>query len=340
MPHQQEGDPDGRHRGAVDRRGEVGVARRPPSRRSRAARSGTAGTRSPCNSRRFRNSSRRSTLAIRSNIEWWLTHMMPITTNESTNATYDGQWSTSASRRLPCFAWGTVISRTSSVIAIAITPSLNASSRRVVELGACADGGPPGDQAPPRPGPGFLGHRVSLPVPRRPRTAGRRPRRRRRRHAPTDPSDLRSHASVPAHRSEEAHLELGRHDPLAEREDGLLGARSHGAALHSVGPVEHPRWRGTSTTPGATTREPSIADTDPERGSALVREGTCDRGLTDTKTSSGQGRDERAERDRGGRVGAGDEKVVSANVSVRPTFSSRRPTCTPRLRGSARSRAH
>ncbi len=89
----------------------------------------------PSRSARLANSSPRSTRAIFSNIEWWLTHMMPITTNEITNATYDGHWWSSASSRLPFFTCGTRICSTRSVIAIAITPSLNASSRWVVALG-------------------------------------------------------------------------------------------------------------------------------------------------------------------------------------------------------------
>src|SRR6266536_1374678 len=85
------------------------------------------------NSSRLRNRATRSTRPISSNTPWWLTQMMPMIRKLVTYAAYAGHCSASALASDPssvCRA-GTRRSRTSRVIAMARTPSLNVSVRLV-----------------------------------------------------------------------------------------------------------------------------------------------------------------------------------------------------------------
>src|SRR5262245_57729547 len=173
----------------------------------------------PSSRSRLRKRSRRSTVAMRSNIEWWLTHMIPMTTNDRRYAAYDGHWSMSASQRPPGPAWGMLISRTSSVIAIAMTPSLNASRRWVVELGSRRAT----SAAPCR------GDRDRSVVVAGVDDLDAHPR--------PEPSRGGAHRTL-SHRAEVADLELGGRQRSLEREDCLLRARGDRATLHGVGPVE------------------------------------------------------------------------------------------------------
>src|SRR5215470_4603401 len=69
------------------------------------------------------------------NIAWWLAHMIRIVKKLITNEVYEGHWLRRARKREesvpPSGGCGTLSSSTSSVIAIAKTPSLKASVRPV-----------------------------------------------------------------------------------------------------------------------------------------------------------------------------------------------------------------
>src|SRR6266571_219856 len=65
---------------------------------------------------------------------WWFAHMIPMIAKLNANAPYDDQWAPSARHRpidATTSAGGTLISSTSSVMAMAYTPSQNAARRPV-----------------------------------------------------------------------------------------------------------------------------------------------------------------------------------------------------------------
>ena len=80
-------------------------------------------------STRLRNNRGRSTVVMRSKMSWWLTQMMPMMTKLTTYAAYEGHWFARSRASSPASESGTRTSMMSSVMAIAKTPSLNASSR-------------------------------------------------------------------------------------------------------------------------------------------------------------------------------------------------------------------
>src|SRR5690348_5222565 len=84
-------------------------------------------------SKRFLNSSERSTRSTAAKTAWWFTQMIPIVMKLTAKPAYEGHRSSSPwASEWPSSAFGTLISSTSSVMAIANTPSLNASSRALL----------------------------------------------------------------------------------------------------------------------------------------------------------------------------------------------------------------
>jgi hypothetical protein len=80
------------------------------------------------NSKPLRNNRVRSTRATEPNSAWWFTQKIRIVPNETTYAARDGSWWPMAAQ-MSVPAPGTCSSSTSRVAAMAITPSLNASTR-------------------------------------------------------------------------------------------------------------------------------------------------------------------------------------------------------------------
>jgi hypothetical protein len=66
---------------------------------------------------------------MRSKMSWWLTQMMPMMAKLTTYAAYVGHWFARSRASSPASESGTRTSMMSSVMAIANTPSLKASSR-------------------------------------------------------------------------------------------------------------------------------------------------------------------------------------------------------------------
>ena len=62
---------------------------------------------------------------------WWLTQMIPMMTKLIAYAAYDGHWWARSCPRRPGRDSGTAMFNTRSVMAMAKTPSLNASTRVV-----------------------------------------------------------------------------------------------------------------------------------------------------------------------------------------------------------------